>query len=355
MFDYNLNNCHQDIYTCPGAYEWWYFDAELDNGYKIAVTLTAGGFAGAEYGAFITEYAKNPSLKYNASDFANVTLNLTDHKDGSVHMFSQNFRSDDLNIASDRVQGKWGGACSIDTDLTGPLPISTITLELPDAEGGSIKGQMVFQAVVEGSKIGRGANMDADVNGTRLFHKWIVAMPTAKVTSRLTVIDKDGNAADISSCGFGYHDHNWGNHSLMQTLDRWYWGRIAELDMTIIYAKVWNIVPEYPTYSPMLFTQGDRIITSTEKIDILENNVITGEQDLKYATGLTIRFLEGSGVKGEMNISGLKLIGGLNCYLRFAGDYDLDVETDIGKISKKGQTVLEYAAIQEMVKRSVWL
>jgi hypothetical protein len=270
-------------------------------------------------------------------------------------MFSQNFKSGDLDIAADSVKGKWGEKCRVDTDLTGPLPVSTITIELPDAEGGSIKGSMVFKSVVEGSKIGRGANMDADVNGAHLFHKWIVAMPTARVMTKLTVVDKAGKVTDIFSQGFGYHDHNWGNHPLMQTLDRWYWGRIAEPDMTIIYAKVWNIVPEYPTYSPMLFTQGDRIITSTEKIDILENDVITGEQGLQYATGLTVRFLEGSGVSGEMHIGSLKLIGGLTCYLRFAGDYDLDVETDSGRITKKGQTVLEYAAIQEMVKRSVWL
>lgn len=45
MFDYSLNNCHQEIYNCPGAYEWWYFDAELDNGYKIAVTLSAGALS----------------------------------------------------------------------------------------------------------------------------------------------------------------------------------------------------------------------------------------------------------------------------------------------------------------------
>ena len=161
-------------------------------------------------------------------------------------------------------------------------------------------------------------------------------MPTARVQCHFTLTDPQGKKTEFNESGFGYFDHNWGNHPLTATLDRWYWGRIAEPDMTVVYAKVWNLVPTYPTYKPCIFTYGDNIITCTEDIDIIEHDVITGLQDLTYTTRPTIEFLGGSGVKGDIQISNLEFLAEVPCYLRFSGVYKMDVETSAGRIKREG-------------------
>jgi len=351
MFDYSLNNYHPEKDKEPGAYEWWYTDADLDNGYTLNILFLHTDPSGSQYRAFLSRYAADPSTPYNALDYANVKMSICDRNGKLLFSGDRNFTADQVRIARDRVEGSFGDKCHIST-RTGFWPELLMDVEITDEHGNTGKTEAVFSPIVEGAKIGRGANMDAVVNGKHLYHKWIVAMPTAKVKVHITIAHSNGEKTEISQHGYGYHDHNWGNHPLTQTLDRWYWGRIAEPDITVIYAKVWNLIPYYPIYKPCIFIYAANIIASTEDIDLIENGVITGLQDLRYATEPTVQFLEGSGVKGKIRISNLQFLSELPCYLRFAGDYYMDVETGCGRIERQGKTIFEYMDLSESVKRA---
>ncbi|MFH0727090.1 MAG: hypothetical protein V2B19_12220 [Pseudomonadota bacterium] len=352
MFDYSLNHYHPEKDREPGAYEWWYTDADLDNGYTLNITFFHTDFTGPRYKEFLYRYAAAPNTPYNALDYANVKMSLSDAEGKLLFFGDRNFTADQVKIALDRVEASFGDNCHITTRQTGPMPELLMDVEITDGNGNLGKAEVVFSPIVEGVKIGRGANMDTVVDGKHLYHKWIVAMPTAKVRVHLTITDSQGKTTEVNQTGFGYHDHNWGNHPLTQTLDRWYWGRIAEPDMTVIYAKVWNLVPSYPMYKPCIFTHDDHIISSTEGIDLIENGVLTGLQGLRYTTEPTVRFLEGSGVKGEIRISNLEFLSELSCYLRFSGDYDMDVETKYRRIKRQGKTIFEYMDLSESVRRA---
>ena len=346
-----LNNYHPEKDKEPGAFEWWYTDTDLDNGYTLNITFFHTDYTGPRYLDYLHNYLKDPTLPYNALDYANVKMSLSG-RDGNLLFFGdKDFTADQVRISKDSVEGSWGDKCFIKTVKTDRLPQMFMDVEIEDGQGNTGKAKVVFTPIVEGVKIGRGAPMDTVINGRRLYHHWVVAMPTARVKVDMTITHADGKKTQVKETGFGYHDHNWGNHPLPQTHNKWYWGRIAEPDMTFIFASVWNLIDDYPTYKPCVFTYKEDIIASTEEIELIENNVITGLQDLKYTTEPVIRFLEGSGIKGEVSIKNLEFLSQLECYLRFTGEYSMDVETSAGRIKRKGKSMFEYMDLSEMVRR----
>ena len=349
-----MNNYHPEKDKEPGAYEWWYTDAELDNGCTLNITFFHTDFTGSRYKAFLAQYAKDPSIPYNALDYANVKMSLSDQEGNLLFFGDQNFNAATVRLSEDRVEGSWGEQCHIRIRETGRFPELIMNVTVADGNGNVGKAEVIYQPIVGGAKIGRGNIVDQEVNGVRLYHRWVVPMPTAKVKVNMTFTDNQGRVTEVIQNGYGYHDHNWGNHPLPQTVDRWYWGRIAEPDMSIVFAKVWTLVPSCPFYTPCLFTYGDRIIASTEQIDLVENKIIRGGlQNLTYTTEPTVKFLDGAGVKGEMQIRNLDFLIGLECYLRFSGNYRLNVETAHGKIAREGRIVLEYMDLTESVKRAM--
>ena len=353
MFDYSQNNYHPDKDNEPGSYEWWYTDAELDNGYVLQINFMHTDGSGKKYGDYLKKYAQDPSTPYNALDYANMKMSLTDDKNNLLFIADKDFSADQVKLSMDRVEGAWGDKCHIEIKETGALPELHMDVELEDGKGNIAKASAVFSPMIEGVKIGSGAVMEAIVKGKHLYHKCIYPMPTCKVKVHFVLKDSNGKSMEIDQTGLGYHDHNWGNHPMNQTVDRWYWGRIAEPDLTMVYAKVWNLVQSYPEYKPCLLAYRGNIITTTEQIDIIEGKRIKGYQDLIYTTEPIISFLDGSGVKGEVKITNLSYLSELPCYLRFIGNYDMDIETAYGRIKRKGKTVFEYADLGESLRRAI--
>jgi hypothetical protein len=53
-----------------------------------------------------------------------------------------------------------------------------------------------------------------------LEFSWLPSVPQGAVTATYAVGDEDHQTA-----GVGYHDHNWGNVSLLKVVHNWYWAR----------------------------------------------------------------------------------------------------------------------------------
>ena len=115
-------------------------------------------------------------------------------------------------------------------------------------------------------------------NSSRFF-AWIVPQPRANVTGYIKIKDTIWNVN-----GIGYHDHNWGNVSLLNTLDAWTWGRIYFEELTIIYADLYLS----PLYSinrvlPFMLAHDNKIIFSSfldgnKPLDQLEDFLFAPEK-----------------------------------------------------------------------------
>lgn len=350
-FDYSQNNYHPEKDKIPGAYEWWYFDGELHNGYTFIIVFSCTNPVGVKYAQALAKLAKDPTLAYNALDYATMKVTLMDANRQPVFLGEQDLVADQVRIANDRLDVYFGDKChlTMQNRESEELPVFNIDVEIPDGKGNNVRAQVVFDPKYQGVKIGRGALVDTNTARGNLYHNWIVSAPNADVQASFKITDDSGRETIITESGYGYHDHNWGNHPLSSTLERWYWGRISEGDFNIIFAKVYNLV-DFPTFKPCIMTLGKDIVTSTEEIEFIEDKVITGVQGLNYAVEGRIKFLEGSGVKGEVKLFDMQLVNEMICYLRFTGYYSIDVETAYGRIKREGKTMFEYMDLAAAVR-----
>jgi hypothetical protein len=173
-----------------GTYEWWYFDAHLDDGSKLVVI-------------FMNKDLVTPGRPL--SPILRVNLDLPD---GRSYQKVVPFPAKDWSAAADRADVRLGanrftgdldeyriqataGEVSVDVTLTGQIP-----------PWRPATGHLLF-----------GPDRD-------LEFAWLPSVPQGIVTGSCTV---DGVTRQAS--GVGYHDHNWGNVGIMKIIHNWYWAR----------------------------------------------------------------------------------------------------------------------------------
>lgn len=213
------------------------------------------------------------------------------HPDDELHYKNMNLNRDEVEIWEDgsRVSGKRGEYewwyydshypdgtvlvifffSKMPIAVNGPIkPISTIELTLPDGT----KYEEQVSATIEQShydkskcnvKIGecycrgdlkhydvvfKGKTMSAklSLDGTipawrsqtgsiffgdneEHYFAWLPAIPEGRAVADVTFGDKS-----LHLEGSGYHDHNWGNISMMKLMHHWYWGRAKIGDYKVI-------------------------------------------------------------------------------------------------------------------------
>jgi hypothetical protein len=65
------------------------------------------------------------------------------------------------------------------------------------------------------------------------FFAWLPSVPQGQVEATLTVAGKSEHLS-----GIGYHDHNWGNISMVRLMHHWYWARATIGDYTVIASYI---------------------------------------------------------------------------------------------------------------------
>jgi hypothetical protein len=193
------------IHTNPGSFEWWYFDAHLDDGSTAVIV-------------YATKAIINPNTKL----LPNLSLTIT-RPDGrktaefdlpGAAEFSASKDACDVCIGQSWVkQGHQGGHW-------------TYTLH---AVSKTQSADLVFTGVVPPWRPGAGKSYFGDMDH---YFAWLPAIPYGTVEGTLTY---DGETHAVR--GTGYHDHNWGNVALPAVLDHWTWGRAHVGDYSMIFVE----------------------------------------------------------------------------------------------------------------------
>jgi hypothetical protein len=214
--------------TGPGSYEWWYFDAHLDDGSSLVIMFNT----------------KNPMTPHRPLEpTVSVQLNrpgaepLTFERHASAEEFNASKDSCDVCIAGNRFLGDLHHYeihvahedTTIDVELTAQVR--------PWRKGA---GRVYF-----------GENDDH-------FFAWLASVPQGSVSVQLSV---GGHTERLT--GIGYHDHNWGDAAMPRLMNHWYWGRAQAGPYSIIASymtaehKYGNA--EIPTF---LVTKGETIVAA---------------------------------------------------------------------------------------------
>jgi hypothetical protein len=228
----------------PGTYEWWYFDAHLDDGAKLVVV-------------FLTK--EMTDLKKQLSPSIRIDLTLPDGTSlrkiagFPAQAFSASTEACDVRIGDDvfaddlhtytiraRVE-----EIEVDVTLTGHVPAWR-----PES------GYFLF-----GEK------------GQHYF-AWLPAVPQGSVEATYRV-----GGDTRTSVGVGYHDHNWGNAPMPKLMHHWYWARGAAGPYSVIASYItaekrygYQTLPVF-----MLANDGELIADDGAKVTFEELDRFTDE------------------------------------------------------------------------------
>jgi hypothetical protein len=174
----------------PGTYEWWYFDAHLDDGTKLVVVFMDKDLA-------MPQKPLEPTIR----------LNL-DLADGRSFEKLVTFDPATWSSATDRADVRIG-----ENRFTGDLHTYRINAHVDD-----IAVDVMLEGEVPSWRPETGYMLFGEDRD--LEFAWLPSVPQGKVTATYSIGDERHETT-----GTGYHDHNWGNVGMMEIVHDWYWAR----------------------------------------------------------------------------------------------------------------------------------
>lgn len=188
-----------------GTYEWWYFDSRLEDGSTLVIV-------------FYTKIM----LEINKGLDPVVSVKLTS-PDGSV-AFNRFYRGKAAEFSADTE------TCDVrigPNRFSGDLETYRVEFDFDD-----LRGDITLTGTAPAWRPGTGHSFFADGKGVTYF-AWLPAVPRGVVEGTLTLGGKT-----VSVTGSGYHDHNWGDASIVRQMHDWYWGRAEVGPYTVISAFI---------------------------------------------------------------------------------------------------------------------
>ena len=338
---------HPDKDKNLGSYEWWYMDAQLENGYLLAIMFGVPNQFLEPYNKYLSDASKlYPVPPYDPKNFAAVEFSITDAKGKVVFDGYEDVKPKDMSMPTKKNMVVKFNNCRLEWVQKEKLPTFVFTMNIKDRDGkGSAKAKLVLNSLVPTVMAGRPHHLDAVSDGKRFYHDWLVLTATSKVKAEIEFTNKEtGKVTKVKETGMGYHDKNYGNHACTASMKGWIWAKVAEPDLTILFAEVPTIFTSlYPTAQPFFVIYKGNIVAATEAFDIVKGPA--GKFRLPYPTETTLVFKPESGIKGTLRFHDLKLV---NCYegsaySRWLCSYSLDVESPkYGKIKRDGTAMYEY-------------
>ncbi|OZJ01438.1 hypothetical protein BZG36_05704, partial [Bifiguratus adelaidae] len=190
----------------PGTFEWWYFDAVFDDGSTLVTT-------------FMVKDIRNRKGVHQPA--GPVVMFELDQADGKHFKRTAHAADGDFSFATERCDVRIGlntftgdlHSYHIHVDIDGVIVDITLTGQVPPWRPET--GHILFG------------------DDEQHYFAWLPAVPQGAVQAELTI---DGSTHTMA--GVGYHDHNWGNATMMQLMHHWYWARARVGDYTVIASYI---------------------------------------------------------------------------------------------------------------------
>jgi hypothetical protein len=302
--------------TGRGSFEWWYFDAHLQDGSTAVVTC-----------------ATKPLLQRNDPLTPMLALTIT-RPDGRKLSQVKLLPPDQFSAARERCDVRIGPSRVVH------LPGSAWRYDL-HAEAADLAAQLTFTGSVPAWRPGAGKNY-YDATLSRYF-AWFPAIPFGTVQGTLTY---DGQPHAVT--GTGYHDHNWGNIGLDAVMSHWVWGRAHVGDYTLIYVEMVSNRAYGGVKLPVfMLAKGERILIGDGRPLTLQTGDVARHRDgRRYPQRLDWRWQSDAGtvsltLRDPQVIEAASLLGFLPAWKRrlarlvanpyyFRFNADLELEVNLG-------------------------
>jgi CrtC N-terminal lipocalin domain len=237
-----------------GTYEWWYFDAHLDDGAKLVVTFFTKAF---------TEIDKP------LAPMIRIDLDLPD---GTSHSKVANFNPDEFSAAKDRCDVRIGP-----NSFSGDLHTYKILAQVEDV---ALDIRLTGEVAAWRPRTGHmyfGAHDEHEFN-------WLPSVPQGAVEATYSVAGQEHTTA-----GVGYHDHNWGNAPMNSLINHWYWARGQAGPYTVVASFITAAEKFGFTELPIFLLAKDGIVVADDgdKVSFEELGPYTDTGTRKPVANLT--------------------------------------------------------------------
>jgi hypothetical protein len=213
----------------PDTFEWWYFDAEFDDGSTAVVTYTS-------------RPATSPKGKLRP-----ILLLIMKSSEGENVRLTKEFEPGDFSASAEGCDVHIGP-----NSVKGDLDSYELHAELEDCSAD-------LSITRSGPSWRPGSGVTYSGRKEDRYFGWVV--PVTYGTVEGTIVFKGEKKRVTGSC---YHDHNWGNFSLQSAIDHWYWGRAHVGDFTVVFVEM--VTPHLPIVGSLnlhtlMLAKGDKVLT----------------------------------------------------------------------------------------------
>lgn len=184
-------------------YEWWYFDAHLDDGSDLVIT-------------FYDKSMTHPTSGLKPA----ITIDLN-RPDGTTISDELSFNPTDFQASTDKCNVKIGS-----NYFQGNLNQYSIK-----ATTQNVSVLINSKNIVPSWRPETGYFYFG--NQDEYNFSWLPAIPKGEASIDLTI-----NGTTEKLTGICYHDHNWGNIQMLKLMHHWYWGRANIDNYTVISSYI---------------------------------------------------------------------------------------------------------------------
>lgn len=302
--------------AADGTFEWWYFDAHLDDGSTVTVEF----------------HTKPPYLSPKAPLTPFVLLTLTDRTGqrtdrtylGDPSEFVAAGQDCDVRIGANTFRRE-AGRYVIHVAVDDVVADFTLTPQVPAWRPET--GHVFF--------------------GEREEHHiaWLPMCAKGAVDATISIGERT-----LRASGSGYHDHNWGNIAPRKVLDHWYWGRAQVGDYTVVTLDfVSHDRYDNARLPAVMVAKGGEIVASAvgaEQVAFTGSDVVA-HQDTGVPVSRRLQYRVGAGdtrftITFTHRRDAFTLdLGSAGAYLRFTGDVAVEHATATETVTVAGQTLWE--------------
>lgn len=243
-----------------GSYEWWYFDAHLDNGATVVVT-----------------FFPKPIAPLSKPLTPHIDFEY-DHPDGTSYKQQIFFEPEAFSASKERCD-----VTMAHNYFRGDLKNYEIYIK-----DENIELNLTFKAEQESWRADTGHQFFSEDKKT--FGAWLVAVPRGHVDAKITYQGKDH-----SSQGSCYHDHNWGTVDMLAVRNHWYWARAEMGPYTVVLAdmvgeKAFNYASTVNFY---IGKDGKTIADDRDKVETYRSNPVI-QEDFEKPVSDKLKFIYGT-------------------------------------------------------------
>jgi len=296
----------------PGAYEWWYFDAE-DQASGISVVII--WFSGFPFSPYYTSHYEQwkrgiTVTPPSPSNYSAFSFQLCEHgreivnfiREGELNLFESS--GSDIGVRFEKNRFTYNALrdeYSLEIDFSFPARHKTV------------KASLLFNALRRISYEKKDANNDGKVPR----HQWLLSVPKATVEGLIEIIEQPhGSVRTIPFRGNGYHDHNLGAVPMQEYVARWYWGRAFSDQIDLVYYIVFFKNSSYPPLTLLLLQEKNgEVVTLLDTMRFQEKRFRRGLFAPLHSRELE---LQHEGI--TLNIHHRQILDAGPFYLRFSSD-----------------------------------